>query len=99
MSDRQRGETGDTRETRRAERAPEESATSFFARGIVRMGLVLIGTVLLLFALGQAFGVDLLGTVADFLTTQTGQWLAVAFFALVLISVAIGGWRYRRPPA
>lgn len=96
MSDQQPDETDGTR---RDERPPEASTTSFFARGIVRMGLVVIGTVLLLFALGQAFGFDLLGMVAEFLGTQTGQWLAVAFFALVLISVAAGGWRRRRPPA
>lgn len=81
----------------RHDEPPDGSATAFFARGIVRMGLVVLGTVLLLFALGQAFGLDLLGMVADFLATETGQWLAVAFFALVLISVAAGGWRYRRP--
>ena len=78
---------------------PAERATSVFAHGLVRLGLAALGTVLLLFALGQAFGFDLLGAVAEFLATDTGQWIAVAFFALLLISVAVGGWRYRRPPA
>lgn len=99
MSKEQSGEAKEPRaDERRADRPPAEaSATSFFAHGIVRIGLVVLGTVLLLFALGQAFGFDLLGAVAEFLTTETGRWLAVAFFALVLISVAAGGWRYRRP--
>ncbi|MDL5360894.1 hypothetical protein [Halalkalicoccus sp. NIPERK01] len=86
---------GDARDEPRA----EGSTTAFFARVIVRLGLVVLGTVLLLFALGRAFGLDLLGAVADFLATETGRWLAVAFLALVLISVAASGWRYRRPPA
>lgn len=97
MSEQQR-QSG-TNDAQRDDPPAEGSATTFFARGIVRMGLVVSGTVLLLFALGQAFGLDLLGMVADFLATQTGQWLAVAFFALVLISVAASGWRSRRPPA
>lgn len=96
MSEQQRSGTNDAQ---RDEPPADGSATALFARGIVRLGPVVLGTVLLLFALGQAFGLDLLGMVADFLATQTGQWLAVAFFALVLIGVAAGGWRSRRPPA
>lgn len=86
-------------DTRDSEPPPEERTGAVLTRTVLRLGLVLLGTVLLLFALGQAFGVDLLGMVGDFLATETGQWLAVAFFALVLISVAASGWRYRsRPP-
>jgi len=43
---------------------------------------------LLLFALGQAVGLPLLELATDALTTQTGQWLAVAFFAVLLIGAA-----------
>ncbi|WP_238532746.1 hypothetical protein [Halalkalicoccus jeotgali] len=89
----------ETRSESAHERPTKERTTAFLARGIVRTGLVVLGTVLLLFALGQAFGLDLLGALADFVGTQTGRWLAVAFFALVIISVAASGWRYRRPPA
>lgn len=95
MSERR---TSDADDEQRTEPPAEESASAFFARGIVRMGLIVLGTVLLLFALGQAFGLDLLETVAELLATETGRWLAVAFFALVLISIAASGWRYRRPP-
>lgn len=97
MSERERSDTRDGRRDR--EPPAEEEAGSVFARGILRIGLGIFGFVLLLFALGRAFGLDLLGMVMDFLATQTGQWLAVAFFALLLIAVAAGGWRYRRPPA
>ena len=47
-----------------------------------------IGVVLLLFALGQAVGLPFLELAAGALSTQTGQWLAVAFFAVLLIGAA-----------
>jgi hypothetical protein len=53
----------------------------------------------LLFALEQAFDIELFDALEDALATETGRWLAVAFLALLLIGVALGGWRYRRPPA
>lgn len=56
-------------------------------------GLIAIGFVLLLFALGQAVGFDLLGLFADAVSSQTGRWLVVAFFALLLIRVAERGLR------
>lgn len=55
----------------------------------------LLGVVLVLFALGRAFGVDLLSTVAEFFETPTGRWLGVAFVGLLLIALAAGGWRRR----
>ena len=69
---------------------------SRFARTTVRWALVLVGFALLLFALGQAFGVPLLGLVVDGLMTQTGRWLVVAFAALLLIAAATR-MRRRRP--
>ncbi|MHB9285469.1 hypothetical protein ACKVMT_00335 [Halobacteriales archaeon Cl-PHB] len=63
-------------------------ATRWFAGTAVRAGLTVIGVVLLLFALGQAVGLPLLELTTDALTTQTGQWLAVAFFAVLLIGAA-----------
>ncbi|WP_267643086.1 hypothetical protein [Haloarchaeobius amylolyticus] len=63
----------------------------YLATTVVRFGLAAIGVVLLLFSLGQAFGVDLLGAFADALSTQTGQWLVVALFALFLIGAAERG--------
>jgi Na+-transporting NADH:ubiquinone oxidoreductase subunit NqrD len=58
----------------------------------LRIGLAILGFVLLLFALGQAVGFDLLGTVVDALTSRIGRWLVVAFFALLIIAVAAWGF-------
>lgn len=91
--------TDDTTDEREGEPPAGKSAGALLTRTVLRTGLVVLGFALLLFALGQAFGVDLLGPTAEFLATETGRWLAVAFLALVLISVAASGWRYRRPPA
>jgi hypothetical protein len=68
-----------------------DSATEWFASTAVRAGLTVIGLVLLLFALGQAVGLPLLELVASALTSQTGQWLVVAFFAVLLIGAAQKG--------
>lgn len=75
--------------------ATGEDATGWFARSTLRVGLAIIGLVLLLFALGQAVGMDLLGVVVDALSTTVGRWLAIAFFALVLIVVALRGFDTR----
>ncbi|MFC6732204.1 MULTISPECIES: hypothetical protein [unclassified Haladaptatus] len=69
----------------------QTSQASWFANTAIRVGVVLIGFVLLLFALGQAVGANLLGMVAEALSSQTGQWLVVAFFALLLIGAAQRG--------
>lgn len=73
-----------------------DQTTRWFATSAARLGLVFIGLVLLLFALGQAVGLNLLGLVADALTSQLGRWLAVAFFAVLLIAIAA---RWGRSPA
>lgn len=91
--------TDDTTDEREREPVAERSVGTLLTRTILRIGLAVLGIVLLLFALGQAFGVDLLGPAAELLATETGRWLAIALLALVLISVAASGWRYRRPPA
>lgn len=65
-----------------------ESATQWFATTAVRVGVTLIGVVLLVFALGQAVGLPLLELLTAALTSQTGQWLVVAFFAIMLIGAA-----------
>lgn len=92
--------TSDTTDDRRQSgSAAERSAGALLTRTILRIGLAVLGLALLLFALGQAFGVDLLGPAVELLTTGTGRWIGVALLALVLISVATSGWRRRRPPA
>lgn len=99
MSEQTTSDTTDTTDDARESEPPAgKSAGVLLTRTVLRTGLVVLGFALLLFALGQAFGVDLVGPAVEFLGTETGRWLAVAFLALVLISVAASGWRYR-PPA
>lgn len=63
-------------------------ATGWFASAALRTGLIIIGFVLLLFALGQAVGFNLLDLVIDAVTSPMGRWIVVAIFALLLIAVA-----------
>lgn len=69
-----------------------EKQATIITRSILRIALALVGFLLLLFALGQAFGLDILGMFAEFTQTWTGQWLLVAIFALALIIIALKGW-------
>ena len=60
----------------------------WFASAAVRWGVILFGIVLMLFALGQAAGTNILGPIIDAMATQTGIWLLVALFALALVAAA-----------
>lgn len=93
-ADGNRAERGSS-ETANDESPAVGGAAEWFATSALRIGLAVVGFVLLLFALGQAVGLDLLGLVADALDTQVGRWLAVAVFALVLIVVALRGFSTR----
>lgn len=73
-----------------ARRGSEEFADRV-ASSAVRIGLVFVGLVITVFALGQAVGVNFLGMVAQALGTQTGQWLLVALAGILLIVVAQRG--------
>lgn len=73
---------------RRSGPALDGQPSKWIASTAVRMGLTIIGVILLVFALGQAFGFPLLELTIDALTSQTGRWLVVAFFALLLIGAA-----------
>ncbi|GKZ13515.1 hypothetical protein BG842_08145 [Haladaptatus sp. W1] len=86
-----RGDADQQAEPRR--RTDDEDTSSWLAKTGMMAGLIAIGFVLLLFALGQAVGFDLLGLFADAVSSQTGRWLVVAFFALLLIGVAERGLR------
>ena len=68
------------------------ASVDWLTASILRIVLAIMGVVLLLYALGQAIGVDLLEMAADALTTTIGQWLVIALFALVLILVALKGF-------
>ena len=73
---------GDASETR------ENAMAGWFASTAIRWTLVVVGFVLLLFALGQAFDTPLLGWVVDAATSETGRWLVVALIAIALIAIA-----------
>lgn len=77
------------------QRAAGEELSRWLAESVLRVGLVLVGLVLLVYALGRAVDVDLLSIVVDALLSPIGRWLVVAFFALLLIVVAQRGFRDR----
>ena len=62
---------------------------------VLRIAVGLVGIVIVLFALGQAFGVDLLGAVGELFATPTGRWIGVAVVGLLLVALAAGGLRSR----
>ncbi|WP_458188553.1 hypothetical protein [Haladaptatus sp. NG-WS-4] len=86
------GSANQSREQTRRGRE-ETSMSDWLAKTGLLSGLAFVGFVLLLFALGQAVGFDLLGLFADVVSSQTGRWLVVALFALLLIGVAERGLR------
>lgn len=69
-----------------------ETFTGWFASSSLRLGLVLLGVFLLLMALGQLSGIDVIGRTAALLGTEVGRWLLVAVVAIGLIAVAVRGF-------
>ena len=86
---------GATQDTQQAgqQPPPQEPADTadWFASVTLRTGVILIGFVLLLFALGQAVGFPLLDLFIGAVTSPTGRWILVAVFALLLIAAASRG--------
>lgn len=82
---------------RRASDEPSEAETmsGWLAESTIRIALAVVGLVLLIFAVGQLVGLNLLEIVADVLVSPVGQWIIVAFFALLLIALAQRGFRNR----
>ncbi len=79
----------DTNET--VDGSRENAMGGWFASTALRWTLAVVGIVLLLFALGQAFDTPLLGWVVDAATSETGRWLVLALVALGLIALAANG--------
>lgn len=69
-----------------------EQIADWLAASTLRVALTVLGFVLLLFAIGQAVGLDLLGMLVEALETNTGRWLVVAFVGLLLIALALRGF-------
>ena len=80
------GARADTREE--ARETGGDGLTQWFASTAVQAGLTVIGVVLLIFAVGQAVGLPLLEFTVDAVSSETGRWLVVAFFAIMLIGAA-----------
>jgi hypothetical protein len=70
----------------------------WFTSTILQTLVAIIGLIGVLFALSMALGVDLLGMLADALSTQTGQWLAIAFVVLMVTAAAVRALSYARAP-
>lgn len=93
-----------SRETSRAERPPEEPREpragpgAWLTSTVLQTAVAIVGLVAVLFALSMALGVDLLGMLAQALSTHTGQWIAIAFVALVLTGAAMRALSYTRAP-
>lgn len=76
--------------------APRSNAfAGWFASSTLRVDLVLVGLFLLVAALGQLSGIDILGETAAILGTEVGHWLLVALVAIGLIVVAVHGFSGR----
>ncbi|PSP62762.1 hypothetical protein BRC77_08995 [Halobacteriales archaeon QH_8_64_26] len=69
--------------------------TEWFASTALRAALAVVGVVVLLFALGQLVGIDLLGLAAEALSSELGRWSLIAVFGLLLIGLAQRGFRSR----
>jgi len=69
-----------------------EQAADWLAASTFRLALATFGFVIVLLALGEAVGFDLLGAVVDVFESSVGRWLIVAFVGLVLIGFAVRGF-------
>ncbi|EJN57255.1 hypothetical protein [Halogranum rubrum] len=78
------------------QRDTSEEVASWFTETLVRTAVAVFGVALLLLALGQLVGVNLLSTVAEFLASSVGVWLVIAFFAMLLIVAASKSWNISR---
>lgn len=74
---------------------PSDAFTGWFASSALRFGLVLVGVFLLLAALGQLSGIDILGETAELLGSEVGRWLLVVVVAIALIAIAVNGFSGR----
>jgi len=88
--------TDDDRDGGGSERAGGDARSgdpvTWFAESTIRIVLALVGVVVVLFAVGMATGVDVLGAVTDLLSSSIGRWLVVAVIGLAIVTVALDGF-------
>lgn len=77
---------------RREGQPATEEITEKFTFTFLRLGVAIIGLVLLVFALGEIVGVDMFSVFGNILSSRVGQWLIVAIFGLGLIIAASKRW-------
>ena len=78
---------------RQAPNSTTEEVGGWFTETIVRAGILVIGVAVMLFAIGQAVGANLVEPIAEFFTSGTGAWFVVAFLALLVMVAATKSWR------
>jgi hypothetical protein len=71
----------------------ENTLAGWLASTAVRTVLAVVGVVVVLYALGQLVGVDLLELVAEALGSEIGRWVLIGVFGLLLIGLAQRGFR------
>lgn len=64
----------------------------WFTETAVRGGIALLGVALVLLAVGQIVGIEILGNLVEFLTSSLGAWLIVGLLGLLLIVAASRSW-------
>lgn len=92
-SETTRSDADTTNRDRNSRSSGNSAFTTWLASSTIRFGLVLVGIVLLLAAVGQLSGIDILGSIGAVLTTGVGLWLLVAVVAIGLIGIAMYGYR------
>jgi FtsH-binding integral membrane protein len=90
------GNQAQNRQAQSQQRDTAEQVASWFTETLVRTAVAVFGVALLLLALGQLVGVNLLSIVGEFLASGVGVWLVIAFFAMLLIVAASKSWNISR---
>lgn len=110
MSDPERGHADDRRDDRDRrddDRRPEgerrddggiDDSVELVATSTVRVGFLALGFLILLYAIGQIVGVNLLGALSTVLDSHEVRWMIIAFFGVVLITLALRGFKARQTP-
>jgi hypothetical protein len=97
QTERGGSESNESRPPEEQPRGSRFAPGAWMASTAVQTVVILVGLAVVLFAVGQAVGADLLGMVGDALATHTGQWLAVAVLALILVIAALRAMSFARP--
>jgi hypothetical protein len=70
----------------------DDTLPGWFGESALQIGLALVGFFLLLAALGQLSGLDLIGMGIDAINTTAGRWIVVGVVVIALIVAAVNGF-------